>query len=181
MSLEEIYKSKCDSDSDINEHLPTLKRYSEECEHVTEMGVRWVVSTYAFMMGKPKKLVSIDIESIEKHDISVDDLTQLAKDNGVEFEFIESDTLKVVIEETDLLFLDTLHTYDQVKGELNLHSNKVKKYIVFHDTESFKDRGMNGDPIGIWVAIEEFLRDNNEWIISEKFTNNNGLTIIKRI
>jgi hypothetical protein len=26
--------------SDINEHLTTLKKYSEECDTVTEMGVR---------------------------------------------------------------------------------------------------------------------------------------------
>jgi hypothetical protein len=62
-TLEEIYNEKCaDIHSDIFEHLPTLKRYAKECEHITEMGVRWVVSTYALMMGKPKKLISIDIK-----------------------------------------------------------------------------------------------------------------------
>ena len=65
MTLEQIYYQKCNSPSDINEHLPTLKRYADECEHITEMGVRWVVSTYAFLMSKPKKLVSIDIDPLK--------------------------------------------------------------------------------------------------------------------
>ena len=59
MTLEEYYDTLCNRGSDINEHLPTLKKYSEECDHITEMGVRWLVSTFAFLMGKPKKLVSI--------------------------------------------------------------------------------------------------------------------------
>ena len=49
--LQEIYEGLCSTPSDINEHLPTLKKYAEECEHITEMGVRWVVSTYALLMG----------------------------------------------------------------------------------------------------------------------------------
>ena len=49
--------------ANINEHLETLKNYSAKCEHVTEMGVDRVVSTYAFMMGFPKKMISYDINS----------------------------------------------------------------------------------------------------------------------
>ena len=54
-NLEKIYQYKCSSPSDINEHLPTLLRYSQMCDHVTEFGVREPVSTYALMYGKPKK------------------------------------------------------------------------------------------------------------------------------
>ena len=178
--LETIYNEECERRSDINEHLPTLKRYAEECDHVTEMGVRWVVSTFAFMMGKPKKLISIDIDPIEKYKIKTSDLVLLAKTAGVEFEFILGDTTKIEIEETDFLFIDTLHTYNQLKKELFLHSNKAKKYIGFHDTTTFAQVGEYKEK-GLWPAIEEFLNDNPEWVIAEKFENNNGLTILKRI
>ena len=40
---------------------------------------------------------------------------------------------------------------------------------------------MNGDTIGLWPAIEEFMKDNSHWVIAERFYNNNGLTILKRI
>ena len=34
---------------------------------------------------------------------------------------------------------------------------------------------------GLWKAIEEFLSENEEWVILERYTNNNGLTILKNI
>jgi hypothetical protein len=178
--LENIYNQRCSMPSDINEHLPTLKKYAEECDHITEMGVRWVVSTFAFMMGKPKKLISIDIDPVEKHGIQTIDLISLAKTAGVEFEFVLGDTTEIEIEETDFLFIDTLHTYTQLKKELALHPSKVKKYIGFHDTTTFAQVGEYKE-VGLWPAIEEFLSSNPEWVIAEKFENNNGLTILKRI
>ena len=33
---------------------------------------------------------------------------------------------------------------------------------------------------GLWPAIEEFLQTHPEWKLHERFTNNNGLTILKR-
>ena len=179
MNLEEIYNQKCSTPSDINEHLPTLKRYAEKCEHITEMGVRWVVSTYAFMMGKPKTLVSIDIDSVEAHGINTQDLVELAKTVDVDFKFIIGDTLVIEIEETDFLFIDTFHTYTQLKKELELHSSKVKKYIGFHDTTAYAQIG-EYNQVGLWPAIEEFLYSNRNWYVYEKFANNQGVTILKR-
>jgi cephalosporin hydroxylase len=183
-TLEEIYNQKCnDIHSDIVEHLPTLKRYAEECEHITEMGVRWVVSTYALMMGRPKKLISIDIDSVEKHGTRISDLVQLGKSVNTNFNFVIGDTRKIEIEETDLLFIDTLHNYNQLKIELDLHGNKAKKYLIFHDTTLFEYRDEMPDGVqtpGLWPAIEEFLEKNKQWEILERYRNNCGLTILKR-
>ena len=70
-----------------------------------------------------------------------------------------------------------------MKQELELHSNKVKKYICFHDTTSYEVNGEDGkEGTGIWRAIEEFLEKNKDtWKLKERFTNNNGFTIIKRL
>ena len=177
-NLEKIYTNKCNERSDINEHLPTLKKYSEECEHITEMGVRSIVSTWAFLMGKPKKLVSYDIKPINE-----DSVLEVIKDMDIEFKFILADTTKCEIEETDFLFIDTLHNYNQIRAELTLHGNKVRKYIAFHDTTIFEIVGesYNGTrEIGIWKGIEEFMTENPHWVLHERFTNNNGLTILKR-
>lgn len=179
--LEVNYKTRCELGSDINEHLPTLKKYAEECDHITEMGVRWVVSTFAFMAGLPKKLISYDIDPLENWGFKTEELVELAKENGIDFQFKIANTLDLEIEETDLLFLDTDHTYHQLKGELSLHGNKARKYIIFHDTTTFEFKGMNGDTIGLWPAIGEFMSENNHWVICERFHNNNGLTILKRI
>ena len=55
----EFYKN---SSTDINEHFDCLRKYSQECDVVIEMGVRAINSTWAFLKGQPKKLVSIDFQ-----------------------------------------------------------------------------------------------------------------------
>ena len=52
--IKENYEIVCRQLGDINEHLPILKRFSEECSHITEMGVRYMVSTWAFLAGLKK-------------------------------------------------------------------------------------------------------------------------------
>jgi len=176
----EIYNRKCQEKNDINEHLPTFKKYSEGCDTIIEMGVRSVVSTWGFLAGKPKKIISIDILHPNFwNSTDLDLVNEYSVENGIEFEFILSDVLKIEIPKCDILFLDTIHEYNQVKNELELHSSNVNKYIMFHDTESFRTKGEKGG-MGIWPAIEEFLVKNSEWSIHEVFTNNNGLTIIKK-
>lgn len=173
-TINEYYEYECARSTDINEHLPTLKKYAEDCEHITEMGVRSIVSTWAFLMGKPKNLISYDINNIDESII-----LNTIKDNDIDFKFIQGDTTKIEIGETDLLFIDTLHTYDQLKDELDLHGNKSKKYLIFHDTTLFGNRGERGD-IGLNPAIKEFIVENSHWAIHEVFTNCCGLTILKR-
>jgi hypothetical protein len=190
-NLETLYNSKLTSPSDIHEHLPTLKKYTEQCEHVTEMGVRWVTATYAFMMGHPKTMVSIDIVSIEDSctlfnvpNVTTESLYNIAEEEGIDYKFIVGDTRIIEIEPTDLLFIDTLHNYNQLKEELLLHSHKVKKYIILHDTTTFEHSGeiYDGTSVkGLGLAIKEFLEDNHEWKMLEKYINNNGLTILERV
>jgi hypothetical protein len=169
--------------SDINEHFPTILKYGSECEHITEMGVRGIVSTWGWLACGPKKLVCYDIYNPSKYGGSLQNVYDTAGFHNINFEFHEKNVLEVDIEDTDLLFLDTSHVYKQVKNELLLHSSKVKKYICFHDTTSYEFNGEDGNiGTGIWPAIEEFLNENsNQWELAERFTNNNGFTIIKRI
>ena len=66
-----------------------------------------------------------------------------------------------------------------MKKELELHGNKAKKYLIFHDTISFRERGERGG-CGIYKAIIEFLKENSHWYIESEYTNNNGFLILKR-
>jgi hypothetical protein len=181
------YNQLCQIQSDINEHLPVIKKYAEECEHITEMGVRYVVSTWAFLASKPKKIIAYDILTgldMNLFNHNLNEITNAANEIGVSFTFQKEDVLNIEIEETDLLFIDTYHEYKQIKNELRLHGNKSKKYLMFHDTTTFAQFGEGGrepNPIGIWPAIEEFLEENKHWELCEKLENNNGFTILKRI
>jgi len=189
--LEKLINDLYSTPSDINEHIPTLIKYGSECDHITEMGVRWVVSTWAFLGTSPKILKSYDMQDPSTWNVDIKDVYDTAEQYGIDFSFTQANVLDIEIEETDLLFLDTWHAYKQLKAELELHASKVKKYIVFHDTTSFatcdeksyESLGEEwiGDQKGIWLAIEEFLYSNPEWKLIERFENNNGLTIIGKI
>jgi predicted O-methyltransferase YrrM len=112
--LQELSKL-AETPSDINEHLLTLKQYSDGCAHITEMGVREGISTWALLASKPNKLVCIDILWCDLSKIS-----KVASHFGVNLQFIHDSTVRsgFEIEETDFLFIDTWHVYTQLKTEL---------------------------------------------------------------
>jgi hypothetical protein len=103
-----------------------------------------------------------------------------AKNAGRNVTLHVDDTRKVEIAETDLMLVDSLHIYEQVQKELELHAGKVRKYLLFHDTTLFADRGEFGGK-GIWPAVQEFIDSHPEWQLIERRHNNNGLTILKRV
>tara|TARA_Y100000310_G_C20631760_1_gene789022 strand:+ start:496 stop:1086 length:591 start_codon:yes stop_codon:yes gene_type:complete len=187
LNLSSEFAKRCQLPSDINEHLPTLKTYTENCDHVTVMGVgtderRGTISTFAFLAGMPKTLIAYDY----KMAADLDTLNSVANENEIDFVFHEADTRKIAIEETELLFIDTLHTYRQLKEELRLHGNRASKYLIFHDVVLFADTNEDGDDpidgkVGLRPAIDEFLDSNKHWYVQSMYQNNNGLLILKRV
>jgi hypothetical protein len=171
--IEQRYKELCNQPSDIWEHLPTLKKYASECESVVELGVRGIVSTWAFLAGKPKFLLSVDIEHPKTFGSDIWEVIDAAQDANIDFEFVLKSSLEIDLPEHDLLFIDTLHNYDQLTKELNLHQAKAMKYIIMHDT------GIPDLP-EMRQAVNDFLDKNPQWEIREFFSNNNGLTILQR-
>lgn len=173
--ITELYYQARYTISDINEHVPTLRRLAADCQRVTEMGVRSGVSTAAFLFARPDSLICYDLD---QHPNTAT-LAAAAAEAGIAFEFVQGDVLAQKIAETDLLFLDTYHAYDQVRQELALHAGQVSRYLVLHDTTTFAVHGEGGQP-GIWAAIQEFLESHPEWRLAERYENNNGLTILER-
>ena len=183
----EVLKS---TPSDINEHLQTLVNYSKECEHVTDFGVRSALSTWSLLLHS-KKIRAYDI----RYDDRTEYLQRIVKEYNIDFKYIIEDVLKADIENTDLLFIDTLHCYKQLIQELNLHAVKVNKYIIIHDTMSFGStdeviyehaseivKSIDTEKKGLKNAIKDFLEtdEGSNWCVHQEFFNNNGLTILKR-
>ncbi len=176
-SVDQLYDAYHGVENAMRGHMPTLRRYAASVDHVTEFGVRTGVSTVAFLCGRPKRVVSYDIDdSLFPRDAYVG----LAAKAGVEFVFHKASSLAVQIEPTDLLFLDSLHTYDQLRQELALHAHKARRYLVFHDTESFAERGEDGSAPGLRQAIAEFMADRPEWRLKEHFETYSGLSVYER-
>jgi hypothetical protein len=174
--FEKEYQWARKNPSDINENVHILYELAKECKTVVEMGVRTGVSTRAFL-NTNAELLAFDIVLND----NVKKLFDLAKQKGKNAQYIQADVLNIEIEETDLLFIDTLHTYEQLKQELALHGNQAKKYIAFHDTHTFglRDEIGNGRN-GLLTAIIEFMAKNPHWKFKIHKTNNNGFTVLER-
>jgi hypothetical protein len=200
--IEQKYKSLCDSPSDINEHLSVLYKYAIECESIIECGVRGCVSSWALVYGllnnnkQKKKILLNDLVQCD-----IDELLRSTNGLDVDIKYEWKSDLELVINENvDLVFIDTWHIYGHLKRELNKFANKTNKYIIMHDTtidefdgETIRcnwnaeqqsiDTGIPVDEIkcGLSKAISEFLENNKNWVLHEKLTNNNGLTILKKL
>ena len=173
----EAYINACNGilGRDLHEHLPTLTRLAKDCKHVTELGVWNGTSSHAWLVNDVE-LVSYDIAYSPIADI----LFSNAKEANKKAQYIIQDVLRLdTIAETDLLFIDTLHNYEQCSAELSKFANKVRKYIVFHDTVTFGKVGETS-PNGLLLAVAEFLLENPEWTVKEHYKNNNGLTVLEK-
>lgn len=202
-ALENFYDACCKRIDDIHEHLPTLKKYASECNTIAEFGVRGGDSSSALLLGLKE-----NANNVKKAYFGVDinpcpitaTMNTFATDNQIEYTFIQCDSASVTIPDVDLLFIDSWHIYGHLIRELNNSCDKVAKYILMHDTtvdewdgESIrcgwdinsqaKKSGYPKEEIakGLWPAIEDFLAAHSEWKLKERFTNNNGLTILERV
>jgi hypothetical protein len=208
--VENKYNHLKNSPSDINEHLETLYKYATNCESVIELGVRGCVSSWALLNGLlhnnsvNKKMF---LNDLDKCDISeflqavkiINEKSETTNKLEVGYEWISDLELNVTCN-YDLTFIDTWHIYGQLKRELNKFSKVTNKYIIMHDTtvdeiygenirmkwnikDLQKKSGFTEEELttGLKRAIDEFLIDNRNWVLKEKFTNNNGLTILERV
>jgi len=196
------YNLHCHTWSDIYEHIPTLAHYASQCQHVTEMGMRSVVSSWALAKGltlnpfQNKELVSIDLD----YSPNIEPLKKALKECSINFIFIMANDVKIKIQQTDLLFIDTFHVYAHLKEELKCHADKVNKYIICHDitvdgvygeavrngwdaVQISKETGYAVEDInkGLQPAVDEFLAQHSEWKIKQLYTNCNGLLIMERV
>lgn len=169
------------TESDINQHLQYLFETSKAYRHVTEFGVRYGASTTALLAGQMWNAANDDGEGfLHSYDIhqhkEVADLQALGRSI---FTFHHNSTLECSIQPTEMLFIDTYHTYAQLKLELMTHSGKVWKRLVFHDTVTFGERGEDGGVPGLLMAINELI-ESGHWKRTIHHQFNNGLMVLDR-
>ena len=130
----------------------------------------------------------------------INDLLLISKNFDIEVKYEWKNNLLLDFDQNyDITFIDTWHIYGQLKRELEKFSKITNKYIIMHDTtvdeiygetircgwDAEKQSRESGFPIeeikkGLWPAILEFLHNNPEWYLKERYINNNGLTILAR-
>lgn len=173
-TIENLFEDFC-SKNEARWYLDYLVHFSRECDTVLEYGTWQGQSLCAFMLGGAKRIVTCDMD-ISRIDSEL--FHGLAEKNGIEISIKEKNSFDEdrPIENPDLLFLDTRHTYDHVLKELQLHGNAAKKYIGVHDT-NYPPMADNSKKVR--EAVKRFMDDN--WKIAAADERYTGIIVLERI
>ena len=106
----------------IRDSIPAIIDLAQKCDHITEMGVRTVVSTWGWLGGAPKNgLISYDIlnpkywnKPGQEFD-PIQDVIDTAEAYNIKFKFIEADVCNIEIEEKRTQSEDLEHFHDVTK------------------------------------------------------------------
>jgi hypothetical protein len=174
-SIDEIFDAIKEIPRDLDQHLPKLKELAEGCDHVTEFSQRRE-STIGFLAGRPKKLVSYNTEwdHVQEH------AGRMCEGDTEYIHSVFRSHFVDEIEETDMLFIDSTHTYAYLKEEFKKFGPQVKRYIVIHDTLLYGERGEDAGP-GKLPAMREFMKENPEWTVIYHTQDEYGLTVMGRL
>lgn len=182
-TLEDLYKHKFTANSaSVVPHMPTLMKLASNCEVCVEFGVRRGHTTVALLCGTPGKLYSWEIEPLPQFH------KPIQKAAGDKWVLTYGRSEEAQFETCDLLFHDSFHNYGQVKRELDAHGHKARKFIAFHDTYKYGNKGsydsMPGDfdpnDRGMLPAIFEWLLKNPQWVIHSHVPYGDGLLVLER-
>ena len=178
MNLEELYSGwknrtlpniKWKMTGDMPDRLDWLVEKFSGLDTIVEFGSYQGCSTVGWLKCKPQKLIAVDY----KLNLNLDLYSKIASEEGIDFKFILEDDLKVTIPETDLLFIDTIHTEDHTYKELSIHASFVKKYLAFHD--------VNPERFTVNKGIERYIAENpNIWKIIYHDINDCGFMVLER-
>ena len=133
-----IYDYYVKNPSDINQHIPVLKQLAKECSSAIELGAKNMVPTWGILLGlsessgRNRHYIGIDVDQPPVEKLLLARI--MAKSEGISFEFLQGDDLKINTPETDLLFIDSYHTYAYLTAELEKYAPHTMKYIAMHDT-----------------------------------------------
>jgi hypothetical protein len=156
---------------------------------VVEFGVKRGASSSALLLGA-KRVISFDV-------IPTSEARALKEIAGERWDYRIEDSRGADIPDCDMMFVDSLHTYEQVRAEL-AHADKARRYLVFHDVSTFGEVGALGEtgrqswtyvagrgsvPVGHWgirPAIDELMIRDPSWRIVERRVESHGLLVLAR-
>ncbi len=172
--------------SDIQGHVQRLYDLVIElnAQEVLELGVRDAVSTSAFLAALDRTdghLYSVDV-NVPQHKINEYD------DPRWSF-FQDFSTAPTVVGlyslpiKFDIVFVDTDHTYELTKQEIETWSPRVRPggAMAFHDTnlERFDHHITEQPPYPVRTAIDEWLAATGLSLTTDFFPESYGMTIVR--
>lgn len=165
---------------DLNEHLLTLRDYARDADRYCEVSNR-IESAVAAIASGCKRLELHNTELNRGLNEVVNMATGEDKETDDPALFIEFDSRPSVavdgIKDCDVLFIDSVHTYQMLIDELRKYAGSVSRYIIMHDTQVHGKTGEDGGP-GLLPALREFMREFPEWSVINHTNTQHGLTVI---
>lgn len=189
-TVEEVYQHHACGNTAIAFHLPYLRALATGLALAVEFGVKRGASSAALLCGADN-VVSFDV-------VETNEARQLEAIAGNRWNYVIHDSVSATVPECDLLFIDSLHDYEQCRAELFAHGNKSRKLIALHDTQTFWEAGAQGESgnkkwnyvrgagsvprgnYGIGQAILEFMADNWHWHVYASHPESHGLLVLRR-
>lgn len=188
-SVEAFYERARRTPSAIAAHLPRLRALADGLDVAVEFGVKRAWSASALLCGAAQ-VISYDLVATAE----ARDLERLA---GERWSYRLEDSRTADVPPCDLLFIDSLHTFDQVQAELAAHADKVRRYLVFHDVLTFGSVGARGESgeqlwpyqrgqsvpveaLGIRPAIDALMIRDRTWTIAASYVESHGLLVLER-
>jgi len=187
-SPDELYLGMKSIVRDLNQHLPKLRELAGQCRHVTEFSKRrestvalYVGLTDAVAKGGKAWLVSYNAE----RDHTLEQLKEWAPDmEGAAARLTLTHAWSTEVQgivDTDMLFIDSKHSYKMLAEELNKFAPNVRRYIVCRGTKANAEQGEDGSKPGLLTALREFMKSNPEWSVVYHSNEQYGLTVLGRL
>lgn len=188
-TLEGFYEWSRSQPTAMGPHMERLRALANGLDLAVEFGVKRASSSVALLLGA-KRVISYDIKDTPY----AQHLKSIAGDR---WDYRLQDSRKATIPDCDLLMVDSLHTYAQVKAELEAHAGKARRFLVFHDVLTFGVIGANGETgahswqqrpcqsvplehLGIRPAIDALMIRDPSWCIVASYTDSHGLLVLER-
>lgn len=197
-AVQKAYDMHLRSGTAIAAHLPRLRLLAGGMSTITEFGVKRGASSSAFLLGL---INAYSVGVLTSYDVvETPQARALALTVGEErWRYRIQSSLDAPREPTDLLFVDSLHTYDQTRAELERHADSVAKLLIFHDTMTFGCVGADGEsgkqlwdygrhrgqPVpdyayGIRPAVDQLMMRDSTWRIMCHHLDSHGLLVLER-
>lgn len=177
-TLKEFYKEirrqqEAAHGNDYCEQHDAIQKYLKECDSYKELGTHQGGTAAAALLMKPKRVELVDLSMEKYRKYAKPIFEEYCKKNNIELSIKEMDSTsqQAVSNEYDMMLIDSWHIRKHLEKELALHSSKIRKYIIFHDTNAVKE---------LQKCIEDFCLKNLEWSIIEQGKTNVGYTVIRK-
>jgi len=136
------------------------------------------------MMRLPGKVLGIDIDIRSHNKKALDEHLMRDRIEMIQGSSIDEDIFSKVRDIVDkyqkpLVVLDSNHTHDHVKQELELYADFVRKdsyLLVFDTVVEFMDEELSSNrPWGHgnnpYTAVQDFLKSNNRFVVDQEIDN----------